>query len=199
MMTWKWQTFGALSVVLVVLLFVVAEVEARRGGGGGGRGGGRSFSRSGPASHGSVRTHRAPSSQRTVNRSSMPDRGAAQNNLQGNRANQGNRENQGNRDDLKDRRDEVREDRQQHREDAREDRQDYADDVRDDREDWYDDRYHRRVGGVLTVSAFGSLSCASSTVIVNNVTYYRCGSDWYSRAYSGGNVTYIVVDAPSGY
>jgi hypothetical protein len=71
--------------------------------------------------------------------------------------------------------------------------------VRDDRRDWYDDRYRRRVGVSLTYATFRSLSCTSTTVIVGGVTYYRCGADWYSRAYTGGNVTYIVVTAPAGH
>jgi hypothetical protein len=71
--------------------------------------------------------------------------------------------------------------------------------VRDDRRDWYDDnyRYRRHVGVSISYTTFSSLSCNS--VHVNGVTYYQCGSDWYSRAYHGGNVTYVVVTAPAGY
>ncbi len=72
-------------------------------------------------------------------------------------------------------------------------------DVRDDRRDWYDDRRRRRIGTSLTISAFRSLSCTSSRIYVGGVTYYRCGHEWYSRAYHGGNVTYVIVTAPSGY
>jgi len=35
--------------------------------------------------------------------------------------------------------------------------------------------------------------------VVNGVSYYNCGPTWYSRAYAGGNTTYVVVNAPSGY
>jgi hypothetical protein len=35
--------------------------------------------------------------------------------------------------------------------------------------------------------------------VVNGVTYYSCGPTWYKRGYSGGSVTYIVVNAPAGY
>jgi hypothetical protein len=90
-------------------------------------------------------------------------------------------------------------DRQDRRDDLRDDRRDYVDDVRDDRRDWYDDRYRRRVGVSLTFTAFRSLSCTSTLIVVGGVTYYRCGSDWYSRAYHGGNVTYVIVTAPAGY
>jgi hypothetical protein len=51
----------------------------------------------------------------------------------------------------------------------------------------------------LTHSAFRSLSCNSTTVVASGVTYYRCGNDWYSRAYQGSSVTYVVVAAPAGY
>lgn len=191
MMTWKFQTLGAVCVVLVALLFVVAEVEARRGGGGGRGGGGRNFSRSGPASQGTVRSQRPSSVQRSGNQSHRQDRSVDRSDRQNNRGEQ--------RGDRGDQRDDTREDRQQHRDDTREDRQDYVDDKYDDRRDWVDDRYRRRVGTVLTVSSFRSLSCTSSTIYVDGVNYYRCGSDWYSRAYHGGNVTYVIVDAPAGY
>lgn len=35
--------------------------------------------------------------------------------------------------------------------------------------------------------------------IVNSVAYPSCGSNWYSRAYSGGSVTYVIVNPPPGY
>jgi hypothetical protein len=31
------------------------------------------------------------------------------------------------------------------------------------------------------------------------VSYSDCGGTWYQPAYSGGDVTYVVVDAPPGY
>ena len=77
---------------------------------------------------------------------------------------------------------EAREDRQDYRDSAREDRQGYADDVRgeyQEHEEWYEDRWKRAVGASLTVSAFRSLQCASSTVVVNGVSYYNCGSSWF--------------------
>ena len=195
-MNWKWQSMVAGCAVLVALLFVVAEVEARRGGGGGGRGGGgKSFSRSGPASGGSVRSRQAPSGQRGGNRSNLSDnRGSMQDN-RGSR--QDNRSEQ--RGNASDNRNDRLDDRQDHRDNVREDRQDFADDVRDDRRDWYNDRYRYRVGVSITYATFSSLSCTTSSVNVNGVTYYRCDNDWYSRAYSGGNVTYVVVKAPAGY
>ena len=196
MMNRKWQLVIAGCSCLVALLFVVAEVEARRGGGGGGRGGGgRSFSRSGPASGGSIRSHQAPSGQRGGNRSSLSDnRGSRQDNrgdMQDNRSER--------RSNMQENRGDRQYDIQDARKERREDWQDYGDDVRDDRRDWYNDRYRYRVGSSITYATFRSLSCTSTTVHVNGVTYYRCDNDWYSRAYSGGNVTYIVVKAPAGY
>jgi hypothetical protein len=119
------------------------------------------------------------------------NRGANRGDRQSNRSDQ--------RGDMQDNRNDRLDDVQDARKERREDWQDYGDDVRDDRRDWYDDRYRRAVGVSITYSAFRSLSCTSTTVIVGGVTYYRCGSDWYSRAYTGGNVTYIVVTAPAGY
>ncbi len=49
----------------------------------------------------------------------------------------------------------------------------------------------------LTMAAFRALSCASSAIVVDGVTYYHCGPTWYSRAYTGGNVTYVVVNPPA--
>ena len=183
---------------MVALLFIVAEVEARRGGGGRG-GGGRSFSRSGPASGGSVRTHQAPSGQRGANRSSLSDnRGSRQDN-RGDRRGDLQDSRSDRRDNMQDNRGDRQDDIQDARKERREDWQDYGDDVRDDRRDWYNDRYRYRVGASITYATFRSLSCTTTTVHVNGVTYYRCDNDWYSRAYSGGNVTYIVVKAPAGY
>ncbi len=159
-----------------LLMFLVITTEAdARGRGGGGRGGGRSVSRSGPASSGSVR---GQSHQRRDTRQDV-------------------------RSDRRDRQQDVRGDRRDHRQDRYDDRRDFQrdryDDRRDFREDVYRDRRRMRVGAVLTTSTFRALSCRTEVIIVGNVTYYRCGSGWYSRAYHGGSVTYVVVTAPAGY
>jgi hypothetical protein len=45
-----------------------------------------------------------------------------------------------------------------------------------------------------------SLPCAApATVVVGSTTYYQCGSTWYIRAYSGGDVAYTIVNPPAGY
>lgn len=53
---------------------------------------------------------------------------------------------------------------------------------------------------VVTAAVIGSMvntlppSCSS--VIVNGIGYQQCGSTWYQPQFSGGNTTYIVVNAP---
>jgi hypothetical protein len=112
---------------------------------------------------------------------------------------------QENRDERWDDRQDMRDDRQDFREDAREDRQDFLEDIHDDHHDRYDyddyweDRWRFAVGASITAAAFRSLTCATSSVVVNGVTYYNCGPTWYRRGYGGGSVTYVVVNAPPGY
>jgi hypothetical protein len=55
------------------------------------------------------------------------------------------------------------------------------------------------VGTAITASAFSAQNCTPTTVVVGDVSYYSCGGTWYTRQYSGGNVTYFVVNAPPGY
>jgi hypothetical protein len=137
--------------------------------------------------------------------------------------NAGNR--QGNRQDLQngrqDNRGDLQDDRQDRWDDVRDDRNDRWDDHQDninDRtefrqdaynehvehrhysaEEFYEDRYRYAVGVALTTASFRALTCASRTVVIGGISYYNCGPTWYNRAYSGGNVTYVVVNAPPGY
>ena len=53
------------------------------------------------------------------------------------------------------------------------------------------------MGARLTLLAFRSMSCTRTVIIAANVTYYRCGPDYYRRVYSGGSVTYVVVSEPA--
>jgi hypothetical protein len=55
------------------------------------------------------------------------------------------------------------------------------------------------IGAVLSASDFADQPCTPTTVVVEGVTYYRCDSTWYTRAYQGGDVTYVVVGPPPGY
>jgi hypothetical protein len=54
------------------------------------------------------------------------------------------------------------------------------------------------VGATLTVAAVQSLPCEMTAVSVQGVTYYRCGSSWYQRAFTNGEVTYVVINPPAG-
>ena len=65
--------------------------------------------------------------------------------------------------------------------------------------EWYENRAAFAIGATLTMATFSAMSCTTTTVVVTGVSYYRCGTGWYNRAYSGGNVTYVVVGAPAGY
>jgi hypothetical protein len=80
---------------------------------------------------------------------------------------------------------------------VRSQRAEYAEDLYT-YDEWSEDRWRWRVGASLTAASFRSLSCTPTTVVVGSTTYYQCGSTWYNRAYSGGQVTYIVVNAPAG-
>lgn len=159
------KMFAPLLLAAATLLLTL-PVDARgRGGGGGPR-----VSRSGPASHGSVRHS---GGRRDAGRDARRDR----------------------RDSARD----IRRDRRDTARDIRSERREFARDVRHERHEWWEDRSRRRVGAMLTVTAFRSLTCTPTTIIVNGVAYYSCDSVWYSRRYVGGSVTYVVVTAPAGY
>jgi hypothetical protein len=127
---------------------------------------------------------------------------------------------QENRTDRTEGRQDVRGDRQQEVTDRQKNRQDTARDISDDYhhgghydDDW-DDWNHwggwgyvaagaavvagaYAVGTIISATTYSSLSC--SNVIVNGITYSQCGSTWYQPTYSGGDVTYIVINPPAGY
>ena len=44
-----------------------------------------------------------------------------------------------------------------------------------------------------------TLPCAPVTVLHAGVTYFNCATTWYQQAHAGGEVTYIVVEAPPGH
>jgi hypothetical protein len=52
------------------------------------------------------------------------------------------------------------------------------------------------VGTAITASAFQSMSCPMTPVVVNGLTYYQCGSTWHQPAYKGTEMTYIVINPP---
>lgn len=61
------------------------------------------------------------------------------------------------------------------------------------------------VGGAVVaattpnVTYITTLPCTVAPVLVSSINYYRCGSTWYQRGYSGDNVNYVIVNAPPGY
>ncbi len=185
--------------ILLMVAFLATSAFARGGGrggggrGGGGRGGGSfshggggrpNVSRSGPASGGSF--SRGASSRRGGNFDSR-----SRGDRQGNRSS--------NQSDRQSSRNDNQGDRQDNRNDRYDDRQDNRNDRYDDRKEFYQDRRRFAVGATMTAAAFGALTCASRTVVVNGISYYGCGGTWYNRAYAGGAVSYVVVDAPAGY
>jgi hypothetical protein len=53
------------------------------------------------------------------------------------------------------------------------------------------------VGTALVVgSMVNSLPPSCSAISANGVTYQKCGSTYYEPQFSGGNTTYVVVNAP---
>jgi hypothetical protein len=79
-----------------------------------------------------------------------------------------------------------------HVEDARRQRQGSADNYLDDYHHHYFGSYPVgaglavvgavAVGTAITASAFQSLSCPMTPVVVGGYTYYQCGSTWYQPA-----------------
>ena len=49
------------------------------------------------------------------------------------------------------------------------------------------------------VTAVNVLPCTASPVYAGNGTYFRCASTWYTPAYVGGGVSYVVTASPPGY
>jgi hypothetical protein len=45
-------------------------------------------------------------------------------------------------------------------------------------------------------SGNGGLPCNPNTAVVNKITYYQCGKDWYVQAYGESGVIYMPVPAP---
>ena len=43
------------------------------------------------------------------------------------------------------------------------------------------------------------LPCSATVITVNGVTYYSCGTTYYTQSYSGGSVVYVPSAPPPGY
>ena len=46
---------------------------------------------------------------------------------------------------------------------------------------------------------YPTLPCSATLIVVSGTSYYRCSSNWYTQAYAGGGVTYVMVGPPPGY
>jgi hypothetical protein len=46
------------------------------------------------------------------------------------------------------------------------------------------------------MTAVAELPCAASPVNVSDVSFYQCGSTWYTRAYVSGSLAYVVSSPP---
>ncbi|SEP41302.1 hypothetical protein SAMN02990966_05876 [Rhodospirillales bacterium URHD0017] len=49
-----------------------------------------------------------------------------------------------------------------------------------------------------TVTAVAVLPCDAAPVNYNDISFYQCGSTWFTRAYVSGSVAYVVSSAPPG-
>jgi hypothetical protein len=45
-------------------------------------------------------------------------------------------------------------------------------------------------------TAVAALPCDPHLLWVNDITYYRCDSTWYTRSYVDGNIAYVVNNPP---
>ncbi len=208
------------TLIFLMLAFLTYDLYAR-GRVGGGRSGGKSVSRSGAASGGSFSSARSSQSANRGSysqgsRSSQVDRSSAQQKTSSNRQNYkkdgqsaGSSQGKDYQQDRQDWKDSSREDRQDYGQDRQSDRQEYAEGYHNN--EWYGGHRHYEnwesggafvaglvIGATLSAAAFSSAypSGGCVTTYVGDVSYYQCGTTWYQKAYRGGNVTYIVVNAP---
>lgn len=49
----------------------------------------------------------------------------------------------------------------------------------------------------LPPTGSAGLPCTPNTAVVNGVTYYQCGTSWYTQAYGNGGVIYMPVPPPN--
>jgi hypothetical protein len=105
--------------------------------------------------------------------------------------------------ERQERRDEARQEWQSYDQSRREAWQDYADDHDDDRVYGYHGggyyAYGTAVAAAGAIPPDWTLACTPAVVVVGATTYYRCGTAWYVRAYSGGEIIYTMVNPPAGY
>jgi len=100
--------------------------------------------------------------------------------------------------------------------DEREDRWDDASDIVDDRadmvDDWDDASYYEYgyypsgtayaagvATGVAASSDYVTYPPCNTSVVINGVLYYDCGDTWYTEAFMGDEVVYVISDGPPQY
>ena len=49
-----------------------------------------------------------------------------------------------------------------------------------------------------TVTAVAALPCDIGPVYYQDISFYQCGSTWFTRAYVSGSVAYVVSSPPPG-
>jgi hypothetical protein len=49
-----------------------------------------------------------------------------------------------------------------------------------------------------TVTVVAALPCDTGPVVYNDISFYQCGSAWFTRAYVSGSVAYVVSSPPPG-
>ena len=57
----------------------------------------------------------------------------------------------------------------------------------------------RGAAGAAQTTAVVALPCSATVTTVNGVTYYSCGTTYYTQSYSGGSVVYVPSAPPPGY
>jgi hypothetical protein len=123
------------------------------------------------------------------------------------------------REDWQQHREDMQQDRQEYAKKAREDWQEYAEWDEgggywvggwygpvyhdDDVDDWVVFVSGLALGTALSSAAYSSMKtetkCTPTEVTVNQITYLKCGDNWYNRVMQGGQVNYVVVAPPPGF
>jgi len=194
-----WVRWSLSFALIVLLVFVCTPVESRRSGGGNRGGGSRGMSRSGPAALGSVRAPR----QSTARPQPVPQRFAPREQSRYPVAPVGVQSAATGGETAAVRANQIAGRDQGDRQERREERQDRRDEIRDEAgnqpDDNYDDDHEHYYYYGHSANVYTSLPCAGEAVVVDGVTYWQCGSTWYTRTFSGGDVTYVATRAPAGY
>lgn len=85
---------------------------------------------------------------------------------------------------------------QDERADRRAELRERQEDRRKEMRDEYRDRRRYEELGTTYTSDYWDDDYCETEVVVDGVTYFGCDGVWYKRAYSGGSVTYVVVEGP---